>query len=802
MEEKNKVKQKQMILMFIGIAILLVSITGITFAFFNYTRTGGANIIKTGNIEFNFVQGKTINLQNVFPVTSEQAQADNSNTSLCEIVITGRNTYAGGVEYLVSTTDVHNSITRDSKPLDIPVSLLIDVSSNGAGANDNLGTEDNNYFTNRDEYTTSHYKKLAKGDLVDDQMVLVGFIASSASNNNSINGKITIRAYIDDEDVIITDTPDETNTGNKIALSTTEWQAANENGISFKIKVEANEGIWVNMPLYELMQSGAELDDAPSTYVLGANGIDFSKPSGDTNSDNVIDNGKGLYKMASTQNDDYPIVYYRGDVDDNNVVFANKCWKMIRTTDTGGVKLLYNGEYSEKFNTTPLQNEADYTIATNSGNTFTWNDTTKTFDVSIHNKTATELSFTVPAGNNYVLEVTGTTVMTGHGTLEIYKGSDLLKSYWGGLGGPMNLSAELGSLTTSDTIKVVFKAGNADANSYVNLSVKMTSKGESLGDNCDNLVSDIQINVGTQNKFPFATDNGLVNSQAYSGYMYGTVYQAMMEAPVTNAVFGSGFIYENGVYKLTETGIGVTTTRHYTCNLIDETATCQKIRYYFIAIDNTPYYFYVDLSEGNSIEDALSEMHANTTSSNAKNVIDSWYATNIATNAANTNIIEDTIWCNDRSVYELGPYNPNGGTLAGALKYSANKRLKIDNTPSLECVNRNDAFTVNSAKGNRDLTYPVALLTADEVVFAGLHWRGGYGSNNIVTNNANSFTLTPSTNNITSDGFEMLIFSSQNNSITDSNFISRGLRPSLSLKNSVGFSVGTGTVNDPYIIAD
>ena len=28
----------------------------------------------------------------------------------------------------------------------------------------------------------------------------------------------------------------------------------------------------------------------------------------------------------------------------NNVIFANHCWQMIRTTDTGGVKLIYNGE--------------------------------------------------------------------------------------------------------------------------------------------------------------------------------------------------------------------------------------------------------------------------------------------------------------------------------------------------------------------------------------------------------------------------------------------------------------------------
>ena len=42
------------------------------------------------------------------------------------------------------------------------------------------------------------------------------------------------------------------------------------------------------------------------------------------------------------------IYYYSGDksnvVNRNNVIFAGHCWEMIRTTDTGGVKLLYNGE--------------------------------------------------------------------------------------------------------------------------------------------------------------------------------------------------------------------------------------------------------------------------------------------------------------------------------------------------------------------------------------------------------------------------------------------------------------------------
>ncbi len=38
------------------------------------------------------------------------------------------------------------------------------------------------------------------------------------------------------------------------------------------------------------------------------------------------------------------IYYYDEYVDPNNIIFAGTCWEMVRTTDVGGVKLLYNGE--------------------------------------------------------------------------------------------------------------------------------------------------------------------------------------------------------------------------------------------------------------------------------------------------------------------------------------------------------------------------------------------------------------------------------------------------------------------------
>jgi len=33
----------------------------------------------------------------------------------------------------------------------------------------------------------------------------------------------------------------------------------------------------------------------------------------------------------------------------SNVLFANHCWQMYRTTDTGGIRMIYNGESSEVF---------------------------------------------------------------------------------------------------------------------------------------------------------------------------------------------------------------------------------------------------------------------------------------------------------------------------------------------------------------------------------------------------------------------------------------------------------------------
>ena len=72
------------------------------------------------------------------------------------------------------------------------------------------------------------------------------------------------------------------------------------------------------------------------------------------------------------------------------------------------------------------------------------------------------------------------------------------------------------------------------------------------------------------------------------------------------------------------------------------------------------------------------------------------------------------MWCNDRSV-------------ASTSGYGAYGRLITNKTPSLECPNKVDKYTLMSSKanykaelnGNGYLKYPIGLLTADEVAMAG-----------------------------------------------------------------------------------
>ena len=112
----------------------------------------------------------------------------------------------------------------------------------------------------------------------------------------------------------------------------------------------------------------------------------------------------------------------------------------------------------------------------------------------------------------------------------------------------------------------------------------------------------------------------------------------------------------------------------------------------------------------------------NTNDSTIKTYLDNWYQTNIS-GTENEQYLVDNTFCNDRSFSEN-----NTGTGAGTstTRYRWFYFSDAASKSTLKCPQQNDAFTVgDTTYGNGALTYPIGLISTDEVVLA-----GGYNSNN------------------------------------------------------------------------
>jgi len=236
----NSNSSKQVLLSVIGVAILVVAVVGVSFAFFNYTRTGTPNTIRTGTILFESSQS-TINVSNVFPVASNEVANDTSNVKTAEVNIHGNTNYTNGIDFEVRASDVHLTIGSGQNALAVPLHVTVTQQNLGAVTNLTLGSFDkNNQLTNN--------SLLASGKI---------------PANTEVNGKILVNVYLDSSEIAISDTypsgnvthmegsrevVDYTNetssewVAGRTVLTTEEWNSLSSGALSFKIKVEANEG--------------------------------------------------------------------------------------------------------------------------------------------------------------------------------------------------------------------------------------------------------------------------------------------------------------------------------------------------------------------------------------------------------------------------------------------------------------------------------------------------------------------------------------------------------------------------------
>ena len=181
--------------------------------------------------------------------------------------------------------------------------------------------------------------------------------------------------------------------------------------------------------------------------------------------------------------------------------------------------------------------------------------------------------------------------------------------------------------------------------------------------------------------------------------------------------------------------------------------------------------------------------------STIKGVLDTWYEDNIQADYAQY-LSTEAGFCGDRSNYtNTSGTTVGGGTGTTQTYYGAFIRLLTNRTPTFECQNNSDLYTVaSSSQGNKVLDYPIGLITADEVVYGGLAYNDTTINNYLYTEQ-NYWTMTPSF----FDGSYPFVFYVSSSGNFSRYFVSDsfGVRPVINLSADVTIT-GSGTVFDPY----
>ena len=195
----------------------------------------------------------------------------------------------------------------------------------------------------------------------------------------------------------------------------------------------------------------------------------------------------------------------------------------------------------------------------------------------------------------------------------------------------------------------------------------------------------------------------------------------------------------------------------------------------------------------NGIEDidtVLDKMFSNKNSSLIKQVVDSWYKTNIQ-NKGFSSYLEDAIWCYDRSIIEDSLSN-----VRSTIRFNAGTRFLERLGPKLTCSRKNDNLSV----ANGSLTYPVGLLTIDEAILAGAgsqNFRPFFAPLTMFFASAYDYGIAPQVSLISLGSYQ---------SVDLAPFISytwsssKDVVPVVSLKNDTTVRSGDGSYRNPYVI--
>ena len=325
--------------------------------------------------------------------------------------------------------------------------------------------------------------------------------------------------------------------------------------------------------------------------------------------------------------------------------------------------------------------------------------------------------------------------------------------------------------------------------------------------------------------------NSYNTDNAYVGYMYGDTNDgiitestsevnttwAMILSSTTKYIFGSEYIFDKTTnhFKLSGTIIKSTISEYqekynnpgyYTCFSTNEEGTCEKLSRAIRRInDSSMYIRYVEYSTT-----SYNQAHENINNSEIKTYLDNMYKNGIT--SYGEKISEKAYFCNDRSLSNTSANNYNNlGYGQNPTLYKAYDRLggwgdseityAETYNPSLICSEKNDTFTVSDETGNGKLTYPIGLITADEVNMAG-GMPEAINSLYYLYTGTTYWTMTPAF-------FRQLTGTAMVYTVTNTGLLNRWhstatavkIKPVINIDPSKITFSGNGTMSDPYVIS-
>ena len=174
------------------------------------------------------------------------------------------------------------------------------------------------------------------------------------------------------------------------------------------------------------------------------------------------------------------------------------------------------------------------------------------------------------------------------------------------------------------------------------------------------------------------------------------------------------------------------------------------------------------------------QQHGQNTNSTIMGVLNTWYNSKLASYA--DDIDTNVGFCSDRNL-QSGSWSSTGSHYYAAYGRLVQSSSNVN--PSFKCSNTSDILKV-----------PVGLITADEVVMAGLPWNGSTTSNYLYTGQ-HYWTMSPFIYpyayvfRVGSDG-------RLGHNRVDYEY---GVRPVVNLKSNIQFSEGNGTSETPLVVS-